>query len=319
MPTKTVDRKFQWRPGEGCDEEALARLQHAFPRPKTPMGEAWFMGDERRMFTHLMGDLGTVSVADLQESLGEIASGTHSFGPREEWAEWFHYFLSRLIPRCHDSYARHSLLESLVTAFMSQYPDRATKDPYPGFRSDVLNTLGRGMMDRACWSGGRVIIGKLLHRGVWPSGYWNWFDVSGDFSAAMFFCLKYLPPDHITPWMTSVLAIECPHWRAQVVVWLVGSHDVLSGAIRQPRDFRAISRPQIEWEWSHCLSGNRVGDETTSQFLPDRNRRELRDVVASVVTEDVLLDWMLSFADYDYLEAELAELPDRFRELYVVA
>ncbi len=65
------------------------------------MGEAWFMGTEREMYPELLGDLNAVAIEDLQKPLGEIASGTSSFGPMEEWHSWFHYLLGQVLPRGH--------------------------------------------------------------------------------------------------------------------------------------------------------------------------------------------------------------------------
>src|SRR5262245_14259846 len=76
--------RFVWQPGVGRDPDALARLRTQFRRPPEPMGEAWFMGERRRMFHELGGDLGQISAGDLQKPLQEIASGTSSFGPMAE-------------------------------------------------------------------------------------------------------------------------------------------------------------------------------------------------------------------------------------------
>jgi hypothetical protein len=309
-----ITQPFQWIPGHGQDETALARLRSALPRPKSPMGEAWFMGEKRRMFTELMGDLTALPTDDLIKPLVEIATGTGSFGPRKEWSDWFHYLLGHLIPLSHSD---ERLLENLITAFMSQYPRGIAREPYKGFRADVLNTLGRTMMDPACWAGDRIVIGSMLQRGVWPSGMWNWFDASGDLSTSLFFCLKYLSADEIAPWTRSALAIPCPHWRAQILVWLVGAHGVLTGEVRQPSDFGDIW-PRIRWDWSHCLDDARFTDgPAIDAFFPLENCRQMLDAVTATMTEDKMLDWLASFAEYDYLEAELADLPGRFCELYL--
>ncbi len=80
--------QFFWRPGIGIDATALARLKSHFPRPKEPMGEAWFMGTERRIFHELEGNIAELSARDLQAPLAEIATGTSSFGPYAEWSAW---------------------------------------------------------------------------------------------------------------------------------------------------------------------------------------------------------------------------------------
>jgi hypothetical protein len=315
---------FRWVPGEGFDEAACARLVSAFPKPAEPMGEAWFMSRKRRTFHNLTGDLDAVSVADLQEALREIISGNYCFGPYLEWTEWFHYLLGQLVPRGHEHYVRY-LLESLIGGFVTQYPDGVLAEPYLGFRDDVLDTLGRCMMDRACWSGGNIVIGKILHSGIWPNGRWGWFNASGDFSASMFFCLKYLPADQIDGWLSSVLSISCPHWRAQLVAWFVGAHDVLTGDVKQPAAFspwpNSAGKPEIDWEDSHSLHGDYNGDHgkgvEPTHFLPETNRRQALAIMRTSMTQGVIMEWLISMQDYDYLETELLYLPQQLLDLYV--
>ena len=112
------------------DQEALRRLREQFTRPKQPMGEAWFMSDQRRMFPELMGDLDQVTGYGLQQPLNEIASGTSSFGPMGEWTEWYHYLLAQALPRCHDGSVCGSIVESLVNGFMALYPNGVHAAPY---------------------------------------------------------------------------------------------------------------------------------------------------------------------------------------------
>lgn len=71
----------------------------------------------------------------------ELASGTSSFGPMKEWNNWYHYLLGALVPRSHEAFVSY-LLESLLTGFMAIYPNGIYREPYEGFREDVLLTLG---------------------------------------------------------------------------------------------------------------------------------------------------------------------------------
>ena len=57
----------------------------------------------------------------------------------------------------------------------------------------------------------------------------------------------------VEPWLRSVLDISSPHWRAQVMAWLMGAQDVLNGVVRWPSEFSMKAHPDISWEWSHCL------------------------------------------------------------------
>lgn len=189
--------QFLWTPGNGVDPFALGRLRAHFPRPTEPMGEAWFMGDERRMFRELLGSLDAITTRDLQEPLAEISTGTGSFGPMKEWNTWYHYLLGALLPRNHESFVSY-LLESLLTGFMAIYPNGIYREPYKGFREDVLLTLGRCMMDSMCWNGSDIAIGKVLRQSNNnPNHVWVWWDASGDFTASMFFCMKYLPESSV--------------------------------------------------------------------------------------------------------------------------
>jgi hypothetical protein len=313
--------RFIWQPGKGLDSEALVRLRGSFRRPSEPMGEAWFMG-ERRFFPELSGDLALLSVSDLQTPLEEIASGTGSFGPMPEWNAWYHYLLAQLLPRNHEAFVT-PLLEILITGFMALYPNGVGSSAYRGFRDDALLTLGSCLMDEQCWQGNEVNIGTFLHRSDNnPNHVWCWWDASGDFSASMFFCLKYLHDSRVTEWLQSVLAISSPHWRAQVIVWLVGAHDLLTGQARWPSDFHANARPSIAWDWSHCLrpdlaTADVSGLPAMDSLLSEGARAQVLQIVHAYFSEDVYLEWITSISRVPYLEVELAEIPSTFEALYI--
>jgi hypothetical protein len=314
--------QFLWIPGHGVDPLALKRLRAHFPRPDEPMGEAWFIGDERRMFHELMGNLDQVMPRDLQEPLSEIASGTSSFGPMQEWNAWYHYLLGALLPRNHEGYPWY-LVESLLTGFMAIYPNGIYTEPYKGFGEDVLLTLGQCMMDSMCWNGSDIAIGKVLRQSNDnPNGVWIWWNASGDFAASMFFCLKYLPESAIAPWLRSVFAIPSPHWRAQVIVWLVGAHGMLNDAVRWPSEFSMRARPSVDWEWSNCLKAEMAaaddsGAPPESAFIPQASRNAALNVIHTYFTEDRFLEWLDCMSTFPYLALELAEIPATFEALYV--
>jgi hypothetical protein len=286
------------------------------------MGEAWFMGDRRRMFPELLGNLNQLATSDLQKPLEEIASGTSAFGSMEEWNTWYHYLLGALLPRSHEVFVSY-LLELLVTGFMAIYPNGIYREPYEGFREDVLLTLGRCMMEGACWNGSDIAIGKILHRSDDnPNRVWGWWSASGDFTASLFFCLKYLPDPSVKPWLYSVFDIPSPHWRAQIIVWLVGAHGMLNKLARWPSELSIEDHPYIGWEWSHCLkaamaASDDSGAPPVTAFIPESARRSTLEVVKSYFSEDRFLDWVDCISKVPYLEAELADIPSRFEMLYV--
>lgn len=304
-------KQFVWNPGQGVDATALARMRAHFKCPDEPMGEAWFMSAERRLFHELEGDLATLSAGQLKKPLEEIASGTSSFGPRAEWNSWYHYLLGQLSPRSHEHFVS-SLLEPLITGFMALYPNGIHSSPYPQFHDDALATLGRCMMDPDCWTGSEIAVGRILHRSNNnPRQVWCWWDASGDFSASLFFCMKYLPEPLIRGWLKSVLDITSPHWRAQMMVWLIGAHEILSGRVNWPSEFLVEARPSICWDGSHCLK------PVAPALIRESVRAQVLERVRSYFTEDVFLEWLTSIARIPYLEAELAELPSTFEQLYV--
>ncbi len=206
-----------------------------------------------------------------------------------------------------------------MTAFISRYANGLTDARYPGFSSDAMAALERCIMDADCWSEGKVVVGRCLHRSRLGLGLWGWFDAAGGFSASMIFCLKYLPAEAVGGWMASLFAIECPHWRAQLIAWLVGAHGVLTGDIRQPSDFGSAS-PPIKWDWSHGLRGNDTGDLGGSvvigHLLPAENHRLALEAVLRALREDVVLDWLIGIADVEGLDDDLADLPERFVDLH---
>lgn len=314
-------KPFIWTPGDGVDPMALGRLRAHFPKPVLPMGEAWFMG-ERRMFHELMGNLDEITTRDLQEPLDEIAAGISSFGPMKEWNDWYHYLLGALLPRNHEGFLSY-LMESMLNGFMAIYPNGIYIEPYKGFREDVFLTLGRCMMDSVCWNGSDIAIGKVLRQSDNnPNRVWIWWNASGDFSASMFFCLKYLPESSIAPWLGSVLAIPSPHWRAQLIVWLVGAHRILSNVIQWPSEFSEQARPSVGWEWSHFLkagmaAANESGAPPVTAFIPETSRILAMKVVRAYFSEDQFLEWLECLSSFPYLEVELAEIPSTFETLYV--
>lgn len=274
------------------------------------------MGHERRLFTELTGDLDTVPVAVLQTALAEIASGTASFGPRDEWRAWFHYLLPRLVRRANQRHV-HSLSETLVTAFMALHPHGVIDPPYPERRADALRSLGRSLMQPDGWNVGRIVVGELLHRHVWPSGRWGWNDASGDFAAGMAFHLKYLTADEVPAWLASALAIDCPYWRAQLLVWFIGARDILDGRLTDPSGLQDAPGPGISWDWSHCLNAARLAPGDPVPFFPRENREAALDGLTQAMSETLLREWLRGIATVPALQAELGDLPDRFRALYL--
>ena len=128
-----------------------------------------------------------------------------------------------------------------------------------------------------------------------------------------------MKPDEIEPWLRSVFAIACPHWRAQLIVWCVGAHPLLTGELAHIAEAGTLT-PGIGWQGSNWLKGNYIGrypdGQTPQPFLPEQHRMIAVRTIASLMSEEILLDWLISISAFDYLENELFGLPDRFQALY---
>ena len=118
-------------------------------------------------------------------------------------------------------------------------------------------------------------LARVLHRSNNnPNRVWCWWDACGDFSSSMFFCLKYLPETMVGNWFRSVLAIKSPHWRAQILVWMVGVHDMLVGKINWPSELKIGARPSVGLGMVALLEA-RPGEEGCErrrhrEFVPGR-------------------------------------------------
>jgi len=325
---------YLWIPGTGPDASALDRMTRAFPRPGQPMGEAWFMGSERKMFAQpLSTPVPELEIDYVQLMLREILMGPPCFGQREEWTEWFHYLLPRLIPLALQNYGFSVTQESLVCAMFAQHPDPDFVAPYADFRENMLATLGRTLMSADVWEGGRMKPGTvLLHEGRHYGVPWWYRNVaSPSISATLFLCLKYLHPDQIGGWVESVFRIDCPYWRGQLMIWLLGAKPFFEGKISQPKQFEDLE-PEITWEYSHCLSGEFPPDmelvlppgfdDSTRQtrnymtpFVSDANRAAFNDACHRALPDATREDWCAQVAAVPLLEREMGDYIRQFAEM----
>lgn len=315
----STEPRVLWIPGKGPNPEALDRLKEHFRQPRSPMGGAWVMSGERKLFTDRSDrDLSQIPAQDLAEILFEITSGTSSFGAQEEWRSWFHFLLPRLVDRAFESTGGPYLLESIVSAFVVHHPKKID-EAYEGFKDDVLATLPLSIMGPNLWSEGSLAVGRLLcRRPESPALPWGWHAPSGDLSSAMFFCLKYLDPFSLSEWLGSITSIQDPYWGAQVLAWLVAFYRLVDLGIGQPAEFESVD-PGAGWEGSGCLTGHFTGDHSDPTRIPFLNKDSVRAFLTAVqqhITEDRVLSWADSFSRLPSLEAEAASTADDFLRLH---
>jgi hypothetical protein len=260
--SKHATSDVQWIPGRGPDEAALARLRKRFPRPGSPMGEAWFMGDERRMFDAFMApDVSAWPVDEIESALSESSSGPVCFGHMREWSEWFPYLLHASLEHV-GRWSPASIFGGLVTNMMVHCPNRASSRYGTVFIDDALATLGQLPMAARFWHGGHLAARTAfqpLQR--WPVGVMLADD--GDLHAAFWLMAKYLRPDRIEDWLRSVAAIDDPAMGAGFVCWLAHAGPVFDDPALWPASDEAR---QGGWSGSHILRGGKIADEEEVEF-----------------------------------------------------
>ncbi|HVF45619.1 MAG TPA: hypothetical protein VM936_21515 [Pyrinomonadaceae bacterium] len=321
---------FKWVPCRGPSAEAVERMRAHFPKPSEPMGEAWFLSEERYFHTWLAETpVAEADAGKLIHCLFEIASGTGSFGRMEDWEAWFRYMLPDLILRGHEHHAFETLLEPTVTAFMVLFPGPPDGE-YAGFREDALAALGACLMGPEMWENCDAAASEA---GAQPLGrFLKWEDEEGSvglsgwdaglacqpMSASLFFCLKYLNEEEVEAWAESVFAIEDPYFRASLAVWLVGALDLLESGEARPRAITKSS-PRVEWHDSFLLESAYEGRDVNGahysvndvrDFLPRANRAAFVRAVRRLLTTETLLAWADAFSEDAPLYENFYHVPD---------
>lgn len=307
---------YLWTPKKGVSLDAVERMRAHTRKPLKPMGEAWFMSEERRLYTELMEKpFEEILNNGLSEILFEISSGTSCFGHLEEWDDWFRYLLPDLIvhSRDHKFFLIYGYVQQTVTAFMSVYWKEIVEE-YKGFREDVINSLSLCLMNNEFWfdykdKGTGEVYPKTSFLS-WEEENGQWVDwdagrANENLSAMLFFCLKYLYAEEIVTWVESLFAIRDPYWRGALMVWLLGAYDLLQEPVIAP-SAAYKAKPIIRWRDSHVL-GSSCGsidaeyppDERyndNKDFLPQENVRLFLGEVRRHMTAEVIMDWADSFS-----------------------
>lgn len=327
---------YQWIPRKGCSLKALNRMRLHFHKPNYPMGEAWFMGEERRLYTELLNEnpLEKIKTTDLSSILFEISSGTSCFGHQEEWDEWFKYLLPGLILHSQDvEYFSQLLVQAVISAFMSIYW-QGIDEEYDGFRNDVIDSLSLCLMNDNLWFDYKdektnTVNARAVFLDTYQDGRgdlklgWNSGQADENLSAMMFFCLKYLNQEEIVTWVKSLFAIPDEYWKGALMVWLLGAYDILNEPIVVPSKIEKAN-PEISWEHSHCL-GSRFGSiaakyppevefNDNKDFLPSENIKLFLEEMRRHLTAEVIIEWAELFTEDKFAAESTYNVPEQLLE-----
>ena len=305
---------FNWELGEGVSADRLDRMRLHKRKPLKPMGEAWFMGKERRVFTELENNISDLPVNLLHQILNEIGAGVASFGLRDEWGEWFDYLLPEIILRGHE---RHVfwLHEDICSAFLQIDLDAEGLHATEQHRDDVLHTLGKSIMQSERWLDGTIVLGKVLHpTNNYPSRKWGWASVSGDLAASMFLCLRLIKTEDVEGWVQSIFAIGCPYWRAQILTWYIGAKPLLEGKVLFPSQFDRWT-PQIDWSGSHYVNGEHGQVRVAHNAISDANMAKFKAASEAAFATPDLDIWIEEILSIDALRSEVGSIIGRARFL----
>ncbi len=193
----------------------------------------------------------------------------------------------------------------LPIKFMSVYWAGAA-GVYPGFEDDVLRTLGQCLMRKELWAESEPVQRRVFGIRGTSRALVYWGSTSGDLSASLFFCLKYLEPERVEPWAQSLLDITAPAYRMRLLTWLWGAWPLLSAGLTNAQALEQ-ARPRIGWDSSHCLGP--ANDEAAHPFLSAASTERFLHTVRRELTRDRALSWSASFDS----DPELAEVEARLQ------
>jgi hypothetical protein len=309
-------KPFIWEPGIGPQESSIKRQKEHFSlRPKVPMGEAWFMSEERKLYTQLVKCESSVLPTDyLAQCTGEIGSGTSCFGHFQEWDDWFYYLLPYSIERPDVLFSYPTLLEQLMSAFMVQNPV-TIEEEYDFYRADILASLPLCVMHPVWWKNefrlgmpkAGVVAGNCAYR------------CEGSVAISMFFCLKYLDSAEIVEWAASLFRIKDVYFIAQLVTWLAATSVMLEAAVlQQPAQFMKKSDNIVGWYGDWYITGNYTGDNSGAKggFITENNRQAFVKAAKENISEALMLQWMSLIKDVSGLEDMLSDYLNQVAKAY---
>jgi hypothetical protein len=262
------------------------------------MGEAWFYG--RKMYHSMLDGSDVELSSDLSEALWEIATGQRSFGPDAdpEWTGWLHYQLWRFPELAQDRLISDDY-STCITAFMTRYPaGAAVMTRYP---TGILEELDRDLADDVLATLGRVkLIGKYWQSDFNPTK--PVFCSDDPSSGALLLMIKYLADEDLPAWWRSVITIDNPVWRINLLIWLAAASPIFLDPTAQPGQFNDYSG--ASWHTSDVLNGKyAINGHEPIPFLSVQRQQAICELFRETLTMEALLAWVSAFEPLQPLAA----------------
>lgn len=169
-------------------------------------------------------------------------------------------------------------------------------------------------MEPECWPQGQIDPERCLSKYLsHPNEVSYWKGPSNKLSAAVFFCMKYLAPKEVAPWMRSVVEIGDPLWRAQLLSFAATAHSILGGGGAADGHLEGDAVHGLYWDGTEKLTG---ATEVHGWLPSQENRAEAMLVLRNTLRRE-LATWSraIELAHPAVWEA-LDDLPSRCATLY---
>jgi len=259
------------------------------------MPYAWFMG-EIDFFTDIMeASTEALDAEIMMRPLRELANGLILFPMAAKfvpvWKDWYKYLLPYALSAPDITTIDGTLQDNLLMGCFSLYP-QAIVEEYPGFRDDLVYTLGTRAIpvlldrDNPRYSDD---LQNPLFNDIWDLVDSAEMEKPGEvLGLPMLFCLKYLFPTEIPSWVQSLITIERPQWRLAIITWWLNLSHFLEIASNWPADGNC--QTLIEAFFTRGITKHQ-SFTSLDDFIPLQNLSTLHEALSRYLTRDIFQMW----------------------------
>ncbi len=204
---------FKWQiPYQPPDPAALERMRRHFGIPSELMPEAWFLSGTTYIEGYDDVPPETIDADSIGYLFREIWTGIAFFPgvSPDRWKAWFRYLLPYalvLVNTRQDDSRLDRLQEGIFRAFCHIYPQQIIEE-YPGFRDDVVYTLGSRIIPDLLSRDDPAPMSASLQNPVF-NDIWDFTNSPSketpglyeEFDLPMQFCLHYLNEAEMETWV----------------------------------------------------------------------------------------------------------------------